>query len=117
MVLTIPPSTVASTSLGYSNGQGQFPPGGAPSWTKVVIPKEAQGVGLTEAPRGSLGHWISIKDQKVDNYQVVAATIWNACPRDDKGNLGPIEQALVGTPVPDIKNPFNVVRVVRSFDP
>jgi hydrogenase large subunit len=74
-------------------------------------------MGLTEAPRGAVGHWISIKDQKIDNYQVVAATIWNASPRDDKGLLGPIEQALIGTPVKDIKNPFNVVRVVRSFDP
>jgi hydrogenase large subunit len=90
---------------------------GAPSNTKVEIPKEAEGFGLTEAPRGALGHWISIKDQKIDNYQVVAATTWNACPRDDKGLLGPIEQALIGTPVRDIKNPFNIVRVVRSFDP
>ena len=90
---------------------------GAPSYVKVDIPKEAEGFGLTEAPRGALGHWISIKDQKVDNYQVVAATIWNASPRDDKGTPGPIEQALIGTPVKDIKNPFNVVRVVRSFDP
>jgi len=50
---------------------------GAPSNIKVEVPKEAAGVGLTEAPRGALGHWISIKDQKIDNYQVVAATIWN----------------------------------------
>jgi hydrogenase large subunit len=90
---------------------------GAPSNVQVEIPKEAMGMGLTEAPRGALGHWISIKDQKIDNYQVVAATIWNASPRDDKGLLGPIEQALIGTPVKDMKNPFNVVRVVRSFDP
>jgi hydrogenase large subunit len=90
---------------------------GAPSNVKVEIPKEAMGMGLTEAPRGAVGHWISIKDQKIDNYQVVAATIWNASPRDDKGLLGPIEQALIGTPVKDIKNPFNIVRVVRSFDP
>jgi hydrogenase large subunit len=90
---------------------------GAPSNVKVEIPKEAMGMGLTEAPRGALGHWISIKDQKIDNYQVVAATIWNASPRDDKGLLGPIEQALIGTPVQDMKNPFNLVRVVRSFDP
>jgi len=90
---------------------------GAPSNVKVEIPKETMGFGLTEAPRGAVGHWISVKNQKIDNYQVVAATIWNASPRDDKGLLGPIEQALIGTPVPDIKNPFNVVRVVRSFDP
>jgi hydrogenase large subunit len=90
---------------------------GQPANVKVEVPKEGEGFGLTEAPRGALGHWISIKDQKIDNYQVVAATIWNASPRDDRGQLGPIEQALVGTPVKDIKNPFNVVRVVRSFDP
>jgi hydrogenase large subunit len=90
---------------------------GAPSNVKVEIPKGAMGMGLTEAPRGALGHWILIKDQKIDNYQVVAATIWNASPRDDKGTPGPIEQALVGTPVKDMKNPFNIVRVVRSFDP
>jgi hydrogenase large subunit len=90
---------------------------GAPSYVKADIPNEAEGFGLTEAPRGAVGHWISIKDQKIDNYQVVAATIWNASPRDDKGNLGPIEKALVGTPVKDIKNPFNIVRVVRAFDP
>lgn len=90
---------------------------GVRSNVKAEIPKEAMGMGLTEAPRGAVGHWISIKDQKIDNYQVVAATIWNASPRDDKGLLGPIEQALIGTPVPDIKNPFNIVRVVRSFDP
>lgn len=90
---------------------------GAPSYVKVDIPKEAEGVGLTEAPRGALGHWISIKDQKVDNYQVVAATIWNVSPRDDKGTPGPLEQALIGAPVKDIKNPFNVVRIVRAFDP
>jgi hydrogenase large subunit len=90
---------------------------GAPSCTAVSVPDEVQGFGLTEAPRGALGHWISIKDQKIDNYQVVAATIWNASPRDDMGSPGPIEQALIGTPVKDIKNPFNVARVVRSFDP
>jgi hydrogenase large subunit len=90
---------------------------GAPAYVKADIPNEAMGVGLTEAPRGALGHWISIKDHKIDNYQVVAATIWNNSPRDDMGNPGPIEQALIGTPVKDIKNPFNVVRVVRSFDP
>jgi hydrogenase large subunit len=90
---------------------------GAPSYVKADIPKEAMGFGLSEAPRGALGHWISIKDHKVNNYQVCSATIWNASPRDDQGTLGPIEQALIGTPVKDAKNPFNIVRVVRSFDP
>jgi hydrogenase large subunit len=90
---------------------------GAPSCVKADIPKEATGFALSEAPRGALGHWISIKEQKIDNYQVCSPTTWNASPRDDKGKLGPIEQALIGTPVKDVKNPFNIVRVVRSFDP
>ena len=90
---------------------------GAPSFKKADIPKEATGFGFSEAPRGALGHWITIKDHKIDNYQVCSATIWNAGPRDDKGQLGPIEQALVGTPVKDVKNPFNIVRIVRAFDP
>jgi hydrogenase large subunit len=84
---------------------------------QVEVPANAEGVGFTEAPRGSLSHWISIKDEKIANYQVCAPTIWNASPRDDQGILGPIEQALLGTPVADVKNPINVVRVIRSFDP
>ena len=61
---------------------------GEPVQTEVGIPNEAEGWGLSEAPRGAIGHWISIKDKKIDNYQVVSATIWNASPRNDMGNLG-----------------------------
>jgi len=81
------------------------------------VPAEAKGVGLTEAPRGALGHWINIKNKKIENYQLVVPSTWNLSPRDDRGVLGPVEQALFGTPVPDVNNPVNVVRVVRSFDP
>lgn len=80
-------------------------------------PESSSGVGLTEAPRGALGHWINIKGKKIDNYQLVVPSTWNLSPRDNKGVLGPVEQALVGAPVPDVKNPLNVVRIVRSFDP
>ena len=83
----------------------------------VQVPANGEGAGFSEAPRGALSHWITIKDKKIANYQVCSATIWNACPRDDKKVPGPIEQALIGTPVPDIDNPINVVRVVRAFDP
>ena len=75
------------------------------------------GAGLTEAARGALGHWIEIKDKKIANYQCVVPTTWNASPKDDNGNPGPIEQALVGTRVRDESNPFEIVRVIRSFDP
>lgn len=79
-------------------------------------PMTGMGVGLTEAPRGALGHWIEIANQKVKNYQIVVPTTWNVSPRDDKGVPGPIEQALIGTPV-DVDNPVNLMRVIRSFNP
>lgn len=90
---------------------------GAETYVKTSVPKEGEGLGLTEAPRGSLLHYIKIKDSVIENYQVVAGTIWNASPRDDMGQRGPIEQALIGVPVPDPKNPVNVGRLIRSFDP
>ncbi len=80
-------------------------------------PDESKGVGLTEAPRGALGHWISIKGRVIDNYQLVVPSTWNLSPRDNQGVRGPVEQALIGAPVPDVKNPLNVVRIIRSFDP
>jgi len=88
-----------------------------PVHTKFEIPESGTGMGLTEGPRGALGHWITIKNHKIDNYQAVVPTTWNASPRDDKGQKGPIEQALIGTPVKDPENPIEPARVVRSFDP
>ncbi|MEW6742718.1 MAG: nickel-dependent hydrogenase large subunit [Planctomycetota bacterium] len=81
------------------------------------IPKEAAGVGLTEAPRGALGHWLEIRDVKISNYQCVVPTTWNCSPRDDRGQPGAVEQALVGTEIADPENPIEAARVVRSFDP
>ena len=81
------------------------------------VPVSAEGVGLMEAPRGALGHWIKISGKKIENYQSVVPTTWNASPRDDKGLRGPIEKALLDTPVADPDNPIELVRVVRSFDP
>jgi len=81
------------------------------------IPVVAEGAGLTEAPRGSLGHWMKIKDKRIDRYQVITPTAWNASPKDDKDQPGPVEQALIGTKVKDKNNPFELVRIVRAFDP
>lgn len=81
------------------------------------MPGSATGVGLWDAPRGALGHWISIRDQKIERYQAVVPTTWNASPHDSKGQPGPIEEALLGAPVDDVNNPFAVARIVRSFDP
>jgi hydrogenase large subunit len=90
---------------------------GAETYVKAEIPDASEGTGFTEAPRGALLHYLKIKDKKIDNYQVVSATLWNANPRDDMGQRGPIEEALIGVPVPDIKNPVNVGRLVRAYDP
>ena len=90
---------------------------GASSYTYQATPANASGIGLTEAPRGALGHWIDITNSKISRYQVVTPTAWNASPKDDTDQLGAIEQALVGTPVADISKPIEVLRVVHSFDP
>lgn len=75
------------------------------------------GCGLNDVARGSLGHWIEIKDKKINNYQYVVPSTWNLCPRDEKGKMGPVEEALIGTPVADPKRPLEVLRTVHSFDP
>lgn len=90
---------------------------GEPAFIPYEIPDEAYGVGIIDAARGALGHWMAIKDKKIANYQCVVPTTWNASPRDDAGNPGAIEQALIGTRVRDEQNPFEIVRIVRSFDP
>ena len=81
------------------------------------LPASSSGIGLWEAPRGALGHWNTIESHVLKNYQLVVPTTWNVCPRDDKGVRGPIEEALIGTPVEDPKKPLEILRVVHSFDP
>ena len=75
------------------------------------------GVGLTEAPRGALGHWVQISDRKISHYQVITPTCWNASPRDAQDVPGPMEQALIGTPVENSNEPVEALRVIHSFDP
>lgn len=90
---------------------------GAPTYQPSAIPTQASGMGLTEAPRGALGHWITIDNAVITRYQVVTPTSWNASPRDDGEQPGPIETALVGVPVADVDQPVEVLRVIHSFDP
>jgi hydrogenase large subunit len=86
-------------------------------WDPATWPAEARGVGMTEAPRGALAHWIVIRDKKIDNYQLVVPSTWNASPRDDKGQMSSYESALIGTPVANTDQPIEVLRTVHSFDP
>lgn len=82
------------------------------------LPKEGSGVGMVEAARGSLGHWLRVEKGRISNYQIIAPTTWNFSPRDQQSVPGVLEQALVGTPVqPGEKEPVAVQHIVRSFDP
>jgi len=99
---------------------------GGSEYTAVTTPFSKSGEGLTEAPRGALGHWMSSAANttlapngmaSVSNYQIITPTCWNASPKDTNGVRGPLEQALIGTPVSNAAQPVEVLRVVHSFDP
>ncbi len=97
------------------------------------------GFGACDAPRGALMHFITIKGGKIDAYQCVVPTTWNASPKSDvgpggvmgTGERGPMEQAMIGIPYSDagasFKNTAGVtvptaggveaLRVAQSFDP
>jgi len=87
------------------------------NWDPATWPKEAKGVGFTEAPRGALAHWIRIKDTKIDNYQCVVPTTWNGSPRDNQGNIGAFEASLMNTKVERKEEPVEILRTLHSFDP
>ena len=86
-------------------------------WDPSTWPTTAKGVGFMEAPRGALAHWIVIKDGKIDNYQAVVPSTWNAGPRDVEGKDGPYEAALAGHKLHDPKQPIEILRTIHSFDP
>jgi len=89
-----------------------------PFFAPATLPAEGDGVGLTEAARGALGHWVSLRQGRIASYQIVAPTSWNFSPRDAAGTPGALEAALVGTPVQAGETtPVAVQHVVRSFDP
>jgi len=86
-------------------------------WEPSTWPATAEGVGLSEAPRGALAHWIKIQDRKIDNYQLVVPTTWNGSPRDPKGQRSSFEESLIGTPMANLDQPLEILRTVHSFDP
>jgi hydrogenase large subunit len=86
-------------------------------WEPRTWPAEAKGAGPCEAPRGALGHWIKIKNTKIDVYQCVVPTTWNGGPRDAKGQIGAYEAALMNTPMANPAQPLEILRTIHSFDP
>ena len=90
---------------------------GQPAAREFSIPATGRGVGLVEAPRGALGHWLILENHKIKRYQCIVPTTWNCSPRDDAGLPGPVEKALEGTRIEDPAQPIEAGRIVRSFDP
>ena len=91
---------------------------GEPFCHHAPMPDEAEGCGMMEAARGSLGHWLRVRNGRILNYQIIAPTTWNFSPRDRHGEPGALERALVGAPVRDGETePLAVQHIVRSFDP
>ena len=86
-------------------------------WEPSTWPAEAEGVGLVEAPRGALAHWIKIKNGAIDNYQLVVPTTWNGSPRDARSARSAFEESLIGTPVANLEQPVEIIRTLHSFDP
>ncbi len=87
-------------------------------YTAPVFPSgTVEGVGTHEAPRGLLSHWVVIKGGKIDNYQAVVPSTWNASPRDNKGQHGPYEASLLHNPIANAEQPLEVLRTIHSFDP
>ena len=86
-------------------------------WDPKTWPKDAEGVGLAEAPRGALAHFIKIHDGAIQNYQMVVPTTWNGSPRDGKQQRSAFEESLIGTPVAKLDEPVEILRTIHSFDP
>jgi len=103
--------------LADNMGRGIYETFNKEKWDPASWPREAQGFGYHEAPRGALGHWIRIENGRIANYQAVVPSTWNAGPRDPSGQPGPYEAALVGTPIADPQKPLEILRTIHSFDP
>jgi [NiFe] hydrogenase large subunit/hydrogenase large subunit len=104
-------------ALAANMGAGELRIHDNSKWDPSTWPADAMGAGFHEAPRGALGHWVSIHNGLISNYQCVVPSTWNAGPRDAKGRRGPYEEALLATPVADPERPVEILRTVHSFDP
>jgi hydrogenase large subunit len=89
----------------------------APFFNELTLPAHGSAIGLTEASRGALGHWLRIDNGVVSSYQIITPTCWNCSPRDNSGQPGALEKSLEGTPVGDQTRPIEALRIVQSYDP
>ncbi|MDR2587363.1 MAG: nickel-dependent hydrogenase large subunit [Coriobacteriales bacterium] len=91
--------------------------GGDSATFKQAANHTGEGAGMWEAPRGALYHYMKIKDDVIDKYQIIIPSTWNISPRDNNGVQGPMETSLIGVPVEDLDKPIHALRAVHSFDP
>ncbi len=103
--------------LAANIGRGDLAIHSGERWRPESWPAEAEGWGFMEAPRGALGHWVRIKNSKIENYQAVVPSTWNGSPRDARGQPGAYEASLIDTPVADPEQPLEILRTIHSFDP
>lgn len=114
---------IAETAAGWINDlienikSGDLRVHNGERWEPKNWPAQAQGFGMTDAPRGALGHWVQINNERIANYQCIVPSTWNAGPRDANGKRGPYEEALIGTPIADEERPLEILRTIHSFDP
>ena len=108
---------VADWMVGWFTELVEAIKGGDSSYFVAAERDAGDGAGLWEAPRGALGHWMTVEGGRIANYQVVTPSTWDISPRDGEGKRGPMEEALVGTPVIDPEQPLEALRIVHSFDP
>jgi Ni,Fe-hydrogenase I large subunit len=87
------------------------------TWTRCAVPKSGRGRGMTEPPRGALGHWVVIEDHLIKNYQAIVPSTWNCAPRNKDGKRGPYEESLIGTKLANPDQPLEILRTIHSFDP
>ncbi|MGQ9511880.1 nickel-dependent hydrogenase large subunit [Thermodesulfitimonas sp.] len=88
-----------------------------PVFTPYEIPRAGEGLGLTDAMRGPLLHYIRVEGRRLSRYEIITPSAWNFSPRDNEGRPGPVEEALIGTPVADPTEPVEIGRIISSFDP
>jgi Ni,Fe-hydrogenase I large subunit len=96
---------------------GNLKAGDTRTWTRCDVPDTGQGRGLTEVPRGALGHWLRIENKVIANYQAIVPSTWNCSPRDKVGKRGPYEESLIGTKLANADQPLEILRTIHSFDP
>jgi hydrogenase large subunit len=97
--------------------RGELATHNATKFNPSTWPSSARGVGFTEAPRGGLGHWVTIADGKIANYQCVVPSTWNSSPRDHLGQPSAYEASLVGHSLAVADKPLEILRTIHSFNP